>query len=157
MRASVIFLASTGALLWGRVLLAVFSGPLLEIDAFFSSSLVGAEHQGNLLWKEGAPLQLMVAPGCSSLQGISLALVFWATVNQYFSVPLSMRAWAYAAAAVCITILINVCRIGAMLTWPEHLDAIHVGWGSAVAMWTTLISVVAICTFGARHEISASR
>ncbi len=152
-RASIIFLAITGALLWGRLLLAMFSRPLLDIDAFFSAFLLDAHHQGNMLWKDGTPLKLVVAPGCSSMQGISLALVFWATVNQYFDVRFGWRAAGYALAAVAATVAINVLRIGAMLRWPHLLDAIHHGWGWHIAMWTTLLSVVAICVFGARREI----
>jgi hypothetical protein len=152
-RASIIFLAMTGALLWGRLLLAVFSRPLLDIDAFFSALLLDAHHQGNMLWKDGTPLKLVVAPGCSSMQGISLALVFWATINQYFDVRFGWRAAGYALAAIAATIGINVLRIGAMLRWPDLLDAIHHGWGWHVAMWATLLSVVAICVHGARREI----
>jgi len=155
-RAAIIFLAMTGAILWGRLVLAGFSRPLLDIDAYFVAGTLGVPHQGNMLWSADGATRIIVAPGCSSMQGMSLAIVFWATVNQYFGVPLSWRALGYLVAALAATILVNVLRMGAMLHWPEHFDAIHHGWGMQIAMWTTLALVGAICLFGARRELAAS-
>jgi exosortase/archaeosortase family protein len=155
-RAGIIFLAMTGSLIWGRLLLGVFSRPLLDLDALFVSHLLGAVHEGNMIWSE-AGRRVVVAPGCSSIQGMSLALVFWATVNQYFRVGFGWRAAGYCAAAVAATIAINVIRIAGMLQWPEYFDIIHTGWGYHLLMWTTLVLVVAICLHGARREISSLR
>ena len=154
-RAGIIFLTITGALVWGRLMLAMFSRPLLDIDAWFVSLLLGSGHSGNMIWSDD--IRLLVAPGCSSMQGMSLALVFWATVNQYFDVPFGRRAALACLAALAATIAVNVLRIGAMLHWPEHLAEIHHGLGWHVANWTTLTLVVAICLYGARREIFGAR
>jgi exosortase/archaeosortase family protein len=145
----------SGALLWGGLILLLFSRPLLDVDAIFVSGLLGTEHQGNLLWYEGGSTRLVVAPGCSSMQGISLALLFWVTVNQFFEVRFDRRAILCCLAALAATVLINVLRIGSMLVFPQHLDAIHHGWGFHFAMWATLLAVAAICVYGARREIFA--
>lgn len=154
-RAAIIFLAITGAVLWGRLVLAGLSRPLLDIDAFFVAGTLGVEHQGNMIWSADGATRIIVAPGCSSMQGISLAITFWVTVNQYFRVPFGWRAAGWCLAALVATVTVNVLRMGAMLHWPEHLDAIHHGWGMQIAMWTTLFLVVAICLFGARREVFA--
>ena len=154
-RAGIIFLAITGALVWGRLTLALFSRPLLDIDAWFVSQLLGSGHSGNMIWSDG--IRLLVAPGCSSMQGMSLAVVFWATMNQFYEVRFDWRAVLTCLAALAATIAVNVLRIGAMLNWPQHLDEIHHGWGAQVAKWTTLILVVGICLFGARREIFDAR
>ncbi len=152
-RSAIIFLAATGSLVWGRLLLAVFGRPLLDLDALFVSTLLGADRAGNLIWSAQAGMRVIVAPGCSSLQGISLAVLFWATVNQYFGVRFDRRAVGYGVAAVAATMLVNVARISGLLTHPEHFGPIHTGWISALLMWVTLLLVVAICVFGARREI----
>lgn len=152
-RAGLVFLAMSGALVWGRVVLAVFSRPLLDLDAMFVSGLIGAEQQGNLLWYEGGSTRLVVAPGCSSLQGLSLALLFWVIVNQLYEVRFDRRALMSCLAALAATILVNVLRIGSMLLFPEHRDAIHVGWGFQLSMWVTLVAVASICLYGARREV----
>jgi exosortase/archaeosortase family protein len=156
-RSGIIFLAITGSLLWGRLVLATFSGPLLEADAVFVAALVGAEHSGTCSGTGRSRTEWWVAPGCSSMQGMSLALVFWATVNQFFEVRFTWKAVACCLAALAATIAINVMRIGAMLRWPEQIDEIHHGWGYQLSMWVTLILVVAICLWGGRREIFPSR
>lgn len=156
-RAGIIFLAITGALLWGRLILAIFSGPLLQADAIFVAGLVGAEHSGNMIWSGKVSDGIAVAPGCSSMQGMSLALVFWATVNQFFEVRFDWKAFAYCLAALSVTIAVNVLRIGSMLRWPENIEEIHHGWGYQLSMWATLILVVAICIWGARREVFSPR
>lgn len=152
-RAGIIFLAMTGALAWGRLALDVFSRPLLDIDAAFVGSLLGVEHRGNLLWSRSGEVRLIVFPACSSVQGMSLALLFWATVNQYFRVRFGWKAAGWCLLALAATIAINIVRMAAMLEFPAQFEAIHLGWGAQLAMWTTLAAVVAICVYGARDAI----
>ncbi|WP_166039698.1 hypothetical protein [Sphingosinicella sp. YJ22] len=156
-RSGLVFLAITGAVLWGRLLLALFSGPLLALDAVFVAGSLGVEHVGNTLWSTDRATRLIVAPGCSSMQGMSLAIVFWATVNQLFRVPFSWGAVAWCAAALAATVAVNVVRIGAMLSFPDHLEALHNGWGYSLFNWLTLVLVVAIVLFGARREVFGAR
>lgn len=152
-RSAIIFLAVTGTLVWGRLLLALFGRPLLDLDALFVSALLGAERAGNMIWSQEAAMRVIVAPGCSSLQGISLAVVFWATVNQTFAVPFDRRAIGYGLAALAATILVNVVRIAGLLHYPEHFASIHAGRVASLLMWLTLLLVAGICLFGARREI----
>lgn len=156
-RASIVFLTMSSAILWGRLLLAAFSQPLLAVDAVFVSGTLGVQHSGNMLWLADGSSRVIVAPGCSSMQGISLAIVFWATVNQFFRVPFGWKAVGYCLAAVAATIAVNVLRIGAMLHFTAYQEAIHTGWGMHIAMWTTLALVVAIILFGARREVFGPR
>ncbi|MGZ8286466.1 MAG: hypothetical protein ACXW27_14760 [Allosphingosinicella sp.] len=152
-RAAIIFLAVSGATLWGRLVLATFSHPLLDIDAFLVARLAGVAQDGNLIDFADGSGTMAVAPGCSSLQGISLALVFWATVNQWFEVPIGRRSLAWLGAAAAATVAVNVLRIAALSRFPAHFDSIHGGLGWHVAAWTTMILVAVICVYGARREI----
>ena len=147
------FLAVTGALLWGRVFLALFSRPLLDLDATFVAGLIGSEHRGNMLWYAGGPTRLVVAPGCSSMQGLSLAVVLWAAINQFFEVRFGWKPALWCLAALAATVAINVLRIASMLRFPAHLEEIHNGWGYHLSMWLTLAAVAAICLWGARREV----
>jgi len=151
--AGLICLAMTGSLLWGRVLLALFSGPLLGIDAALVGWLFGAHQVGNTVSFVDGTGRIIVAPGCSSWQGMSLALLFWVTVNRHYRVPFGWRATGWCLAALGATIAINVVRMGAIILYPAHIAAIHHGWGWHVFMWTTLAAVVAICLWGARDAI----
>lgn len=152
-RSGIIFLAMAGTLLWGRFILALLSRPLLDLDAAFVAALLGAQREGNMLWFADAPSRLIVAPGCSSMQGMSLAILLWATINQFFKVRFGWKPLLWCLAALAATVGINVLRIGAMLAFPAYHDAIHVGWGFHTAMWATLVAVAGICIYGAKREI----
>lgn len=152
-RASIIFLAISGATLWGRLLLALFSHPLLDMDAFLVARLAGVTQEGNVIAFADGSGAMAVASSCSSFQGISLAVVFWATVNQWFEVPIGRRSLAWLAAAVAATVAVNVLRIAALAHFPRHFDTIHGGLGWHAAAWTTMILVILLCVYGARREI----
>jgi exosortase/archaeosortase family protein len=152
-RASIIFLAISGATLWGRLILALLAHPLLDMDAFLVARLAGVTQEGNLIAFADGSGTMAVAPGCSSFQGISLAIVFWATVNQWFEVPVDRRSLAWLGAAVAATIAVNVLRIAALAHFPSHFDSLHGGLGWHVAAWATMILVAALCLYGARREI----
>ncbi|HEX8622758.1 MAG TPA: hypothetical protein VF718_12380 [Allosphingosinicella sp.] len=152
-RAGAIALAVAVSLLWGRVFLALFSGPLLGIDSWLVGQLVGVSAVGNTLAFTNGSGGIVVAPGCSSWQGMSLALVFWVTVNQWFRVPFGWKPLGWCLLALAATIAVNVVRIGAMVHFPAQLDEIHHGYGWHLAMWSSLVLVCSICLYGARREI----
>jgi exosortase/archaeosortase family protein len=155
-RAAIIFLAITGMLIWGRMALALFSGPLLDADSFLVATLFGMDRVSNFISFADGSGQFAVAPGCSSLQGMSIAIVMWALVNQWFEVQFGRSALIALLAALAATIAINVLRIGAIGLFPAHFDEIHTGIGWHVFSWLTLISVAGICLYGARREIRQS-
>jgi exosortase/archaeosortase family protein len=153
-RAGTIALAMTASLLWGRLLLALFSGPMLTADSWLVSWVTGAASTGNLIATSGAVgARIAVAPGCSSWQGMSLAFLLWVTVNQYYRVPFGWGAAGWCALALAATVAINVLRIAAMVRFPAHIEEIHHGYGWHISMWTTLLAVTAICLVGARREV----
>ena len=154
-RAAIVFLSITGMLIWGRLLLALLSHSLLAADTWFVATLFGTAQHGNFIASGSAGGGITVAPGCSSLQGMSLAFVFWALVNQYYRVPFTPASLGWLGAALAATIALNVLRIGAMVIFPEHLAMLHGGIGWHFFAWTTLIAVAAICLFGARDVVFA--
>jgi exosortase/archaeosortase family protein len=152
-KAGIVALAMTGSLIWGRLLLAVFSRPLLGADTWLVGRLTGAEQAGNTLAFLDRSGGIAVAPGCSSWQGMSLALLLWVTIGLWFGVRLTPRWLGWCLAALAATVAINVLRIAAMIRFPAHLAEIHHGYGWHISMWATLIAMLSICVYGARREI----
>jgi exosortase/archaeosortase family protein len=152
-KAGIIALTMSATLIWGRLALALLSRPLLDADTWLVALLTGANQAGNTLAFMDGTGGIAVAPGCSSWQGMSLALLFWVTVNQWFGVKASWRAAGWCLAALAATVAINVLRMAAMIRFPEHIADIHHGYGWHISMWATLIAVGAICLYGARREI----
>jgi exosortase/archaeosortase family protein len=155
-RGSIIFLAMTSSLIWGPLLLTFFNGPILRLDAYLVSHLAGAHAVGNQVQFIGSSDAFLIAAGCSSFHGMSLAVVFWATVNQWFEVRFTWASLLWIGAALVATIGINAMRMVAIAHFPDHFDALHVGWGAQLAAWATLILVVAICVYGARRDVLAA-
>ena len=155
-RAGVILLSVTMALIWGRLSLALLSRSLLSVDAFFITTFAGAEHIGNkVMFVEPSYGSFVIAPGCSSLQGMSLAFVFWMTVSQWYRLPFGLRSSLYCLGAVLATLGINVARLSTIAHFPEHFDKLHTGVGWVVASWLTFAAIFIIVALGARREIVA--
>lgn len=153
-RAALIFLAVTTSLLWGRLLLAMGSDVFLTGEGAVVSLVTGTGGVGNTVQfaDEG---YFTVAPGCSSLQGVSLAVVLWVAVTQYFEIALKPRLWLTLAGMVTVTIAANVARLSAIALFPEHFATLHDGWGAAGFGWVAFIGILVVMGLGARHALVA--
>ena len=149
-RAGIVFLSLTAFLLWGRIALAWGAGPLLTADARFVAWLAGTQSLGNAVeFADGT--RFLIAPGCSSLHGVSLALILWTTVVQYFGLATDRRAWATLALAVTASIAVNGARL-AVIAWHPHDFAYwHGGTGAALFGWIALIILTAVIYRGLGH------
>jgi exosortase/archaeosortase family protein len=154
-RAGAIFLAVTTNLIWGRLILGLFSSKLLFIDTFLVSDVIGSPQTGNTIPFIGAPGVIIVAPGCSSLQGLSLALVFWVTANQWLNAATTLRSMVWCSLAVGAAVAVNLLRMAAMVYFPADFHTIHIGWGAQVASYTSVFAIVGIVLLGARRELFA--
>ncbi|HVR91067.1 MAG TPA: exosortase/archaeosortase family protein [Novosphingobium sp.] len=142
-RASAIFLSVTAFLLWGRIGLAWGAGPLLESDARFVALISGMRSSGNAVdFADGT--HFLIAPGCSSLHGISLALILWTTVVQYFAIRPDVRVWLTLALAIVASILVNGVRLSIIAWNPHDFTYWHTGTGGALFGWIALAVVVAV-------------
>jgi hypothetical protein len=143
-RIGVIFLALTGPLLWGRILLAWFAPLLLGLDARLSAILAGTSVWGNVVQFVGVDRKFYVGPACSSLHNISLAILLWATLLQLlrlrFTVPLLIVALAGALAMA----LVNILRLAAIAKYPASFVYLHAGAGMELFAWGSLILAAAV-------------
>lgn len=151
-RAAIILLAVAGSLFWGRLLLNLLSPQILKIDAAFVAQLTGVQQFGNILPAVDGSKSFIVANGCSSLHGMSVAIVLWATMGQLMRVRLSAAYIAFGIAAAMVTLALNVARISAIVMRPDYYHFLHEGPGATVFSWIGLIVVAVICFLGARND-----
>lgn len=155
-RAAAILASVTVSILWGRVLLALFSRPLLRLDSALVS-VFSVPSDDNRLFFVRDPGSLgssfIVAPGCSSLHSISIALVFSTLVHCWFGIRPSRKSVAVAAVAIVAVIMINTLRLAAFAFFPQHFDAIHVGWIASTFAWATIGVIVIVIGLGMKREI----
>src|SRR5262249_40591878 len=83
-RGALILLAMTAPMLWSRLLFQIFAKIILDIDASFVSVLLGTQRTGNMVGFLDGSGYMIVLPACSSLANMSLALLCWVTITQWF-------------------------------------------------------------------------
>jgi len=150
-RGAWILLAMTVPMFWGRLVFAMLNDLILRGDAVLVGWLVGTPRIGNaILFPDGSGY-LWIAPPCSSLANISLAILCWVMVAKFRDHPGSLRNVGWVLAACAAVVAINVSRISLIGLYPHHYDLIHGSIGSAVASWMILGATVGICLLGVRH------
>jgi hypothetical protein len=156
-RISVVLLALTGPLIWGRIFLHVFAMPILALDANLVGWMIGSPVNGNTVEFMGASGKFLVGTPCSSVHNISLAIVLWATAaalfdlridRRYVLVGLAMAGWMFA---------LNIARLVAVGLFPAHFHFLHVGAGAELFGWAGLIGAAAIAARGVIGAVARQR
>ncbi len=150
-RGAWILLATTGAMFWGGVLLRSASGPILDADAFLVGWLAGTEAKGNTVGFAGGGGYVWIAPYCSSLANISLAILCWVMFAQFRGLAWSLRNAGWCLLACLSVVAINVTRIGLLVLHPDQFDLFHGPVGAAVASWLSAAAVLGVCLWGTRR------
>ena len=156
-RLSVVLLALTGPLIWGRLFLHLFATPILALDAALVGSLIGSPVNGNTVDFMGASGKFLVGTPCSSVHNISLAIVLWATAGALFNlrvdrnyvlVGFAMAAWMFA---------LNIARLVAVGLFPAHFHFLHVGAGAELFGWAGLVGAAFIAARGVIGAVARQR
>lgn len=150
-RGAWILLATTGAMFWGRLLLSSASGPVLGADALLVGWFAGTETVGNTVRFADGAGYVWIAPACSSLANISLAILCWTLFAQSRGLGWSWGSIGWCVLACLCVVAVNVARIGLMVLYREHFDLIHGPTGAAVASWISVALVLGVCWYGTRR------
>ncbi len=154
-RGAWILFAVTIPMFWSRVIFSVFSDYILQFDAILASNLLGTQRVGNTVAFADGSGYLWIAPGCSSLMNVSLAVLCGTIFSQIWprKGPLqSISLVTFAAAAV---VMINAARLALLGAYPQYFETLHGSAGATAVNLLTLIAIVSICSFGVRNELRA--
>jgi exosortase/archaeosortase family protein len=143
-RAAAILFALTLPLFWTRLLFAAFNDSILRLDANIIGLVVGTTPEGNVVPFADGSREMFIAPGCSSLTNLSLALLSAAAFVNFRGGRWSRATLAWSAASAVAVIAINVTRISLIGLYPSHFDLIHGPAGAAVADCLALAAIVLI-------------
>jgi exosortase/archaeosortase family protein len=156
-RIALILLALTGTLIWGRLLLEVIApNLLLGLDTQLVAWLAGTQAEANSVGFVGGG-KFLVAPGCSSLHNMSLALLMWVTAVQLLDLPVTPRVLAGGLLALLAMLAVNAVRLCAMAWYPSHFDSLHTGVGATLFGWASLLLCGAMVAFGVSGGSRQSR
>jgi hypothetical protein len=158
-RGALIALAITGPMLWGPALMLICGPTILKGDAVLVSGLIGTEHVGNVflgaIGSDGSPTRYMVYPDCSSLRGMSIAVLAFVTITNVLGITWSARHFVFGVFATLSVLVVNVTRLSLIGLFPAYFSAIHGMPGSAIAAWLSLALVIAISLVGVGREAFA--
>lgn len=152
-RGGYIFLALTFPMFWSPRIFGLFSEQVLSADAVLVSWIVGTERVGNTIPFPDRPGFIYIAPGCSSLANISLAVLCWVVFAQMSRRAATLRDVGWCLAACTGVVAINVARMGLIGLYPDHYDAIHNYPGALVAGYATLALMLGVCAVWKRREL----
>ena len=154
-RSALIMLALTGPMLWGPILMGTIGLFFVRADAILVAMLIGTERFGNVVRFVDASGTFQITPGCSSLEGMSLAILAWVTTTQLVNHTWRRIDYLWCLAAAGSVLIINIVRLSLIGSFPKHFDVLHGPVGEAVLAWVLLGAVVTICLLGVRRELFA--
>jgi len=143
-RAAAIVFALTLPLFWTRLMFAAFNDTILRIDATIIGLIVGTTPQGNVVPFADGSGAMFIAPACSSVTNLSLALLGAAIFVNLRSGRWTLAALGWAAASAAAVVAVNVTRISLIGFYPSHFDLLHGPIGAAVAECLALAAIVVI-------------
>jgi hypothetical protein len=155
-RAALVLLALTGPLIWGRILLNLFAGPILNLDAHVVGAVIGTRVDGNT-FRAVDGSRFVIGDFCSSVHNISLAIVLWTTAAMLFDIQIDRRYVAIGAAMIGFMFALNIARLSTIGLFPAHFDYLHFGTGAALFGWAGLIGAVLLAGFGVANAADRQR
>jgi len=151
-RLGMMFLALSGTLLWGKMLIRLVPMTILRIDAKLAGTIAGVAVNGNLMSNHGAAGGVVIYPGCSSVHNMSLAVILWAALLCNFAIRPNRKLVAFGALAVFSMGLINVIRLSSLVYFPGYFDFLHEGFGGFLFGLASLIVSGTIISYGIIHS-----
>jgi hypothetical protein len=152
-RAAFVVVAVTVPMFWSRLLFMTMSDLLLQADAVLVGWIVGTERSGNAVMFADGWGYLFIAPGCSSLTNVSLAVLAWVLFTQALGRRVGLGDVGYCLAGCAAVVLVNVVRIGLIGLHREHFELIHGPVGGSIAGFFALAAIFGINMIGARREL----
>jgi exosortase/archaeosortase family protein len=152
-RGASILLATTVPMLWTGLLLHFLARPILEIDAAMIGWLLGTGRVGNMVSFADNSGYLVIFQPCSSVAGMSLAMLCWVTISQAVQHRPSVHDLIWPGLACASVIVVNISRISMMGLSEHYYQVAHGPLGSTIANAMTAILIVGFSLLGVRREI----
>jgi hypothetical protein len=149
-RGAIILLATACSMLWARLAFGVFAEPILNIDAQLTAWLAGTDHVDNVVRMSHDSGYVVIMPGCSSFENVSLAVLTWIMLSQVLDRLPTIRDFLWCGLTCVLVIAVNICRLSIMAFNTDSYLTVHSIWGAASANIVTLIIVGGISTLYAR-------
>lgn len=147
--------ALTMPMLWSRVLMSVLGDFILRLDAAAVSLVLTTERNGNAIAFADGWGYFWIAPECSSLGNVSLAILAWVAVTQSVERRLRPPPFFFLLLLASVIVL-NVGRM--VLTGLSHDNhsIIHGQMGNFLFGWLFLSTIATVILIGCRAGAARS-
>lgn len=142
LRGAIVLLAITGAMFWGRLILQNSGDSVLAADAAVVAYFTGMGRTSNVIETVDGGY-IWIAPYCSSLSNISLAVLCSALVVQWRDLGWSRRQMVRCLVAIAAVIVVNDARIAVMVLRPDWYGAVHGSPGAGITSFVTAGAILA--------------
>lgn len=152
--AAIVLLAITVQILWSRLLMLFFLGPVTSFDAHAVSFLIQRPvHGSDVDFADGSRNRLSILAGCTSVQNASAALTMFTTVVRCVRPAPRLSEAAIFAGVFATVLAINLARLVTMTQSLAMYHLVHdaTGWAVTEAIITAAALAWAIWTV--RREI----
>lgn len=158
-RSAWLWLALSGHGLWGLVTLKLAAPVLMPVETAvvgLAARILGAAASvdGTLI-RGPQGWYIYVLEGCSSLHGLSLDLLVWASALALAGARVTCRAAGFLAVAAAATVLANTLRILVMSRSPQDYRIWHYGWGATLFGAILALLAVVPAVLACRREARA--
>ncbi|MCP5395615.1 MAG: exosortase/archaeosortase family protein [Sphingomonadaceae bacterium] len=150
-RIALIALALSGRVLWGKLALGLFGGPIATLESAILPWLTGLRIDGNVLTAIDGETTFVVAASCSSVANLSLVLILGVTAAQVFRLPLGKPLWLAMAGGMLTVVALNTLRLAGFGYYPEYFDYWHSGPGAALFGHGILLTIGLALMVGVAH------
>jgi hypothetical protein len=151
-RGAAILFAVTIPMFWARIVMSVFNDTILAVDATLTAWAVGSERSGNIVPFADGSGAMWIAPGCSSFNNLSLAILAFVGLVNVTSGKWSRATLGLGALTCALVVVVNATRISLIGYYPDHYELIHGEVGAGAANWLTTLLIMAIGSFAVRRD-----
>jgi exosortase/archaeosortase family protein len=153
--AAMILIAISIQVLWSRLLMLFFVGPIATLDAHAISLIIQRPVVGNEVRFVDNSHKLSILSACTSVQNASMALMLYVTVVRSFR-PRPRWSEIYALAGVFASVVaINYARLVLMAQNIEMFNFVHSGAGWPITEAIITVTILAWAIGSVRREIFA--
>lgn len=151
--AALVLLAISIQVLWSRLMMLFFIGPIADFDAHAVGLLIQRPVVGNEVMFVDGSQKMSILAACTSVQNVSLALMLYvAIVRTVRPSPRIAELWALLGLFATV-VVINLGRLVLMAQSAPMFEMMHGGVGWSLAEAAITVAVLAWALASVRREI----
>lgn len=151
----ILLLAVCLPMFWARMGLSLFSGPLLNADAAMVAAVLGRPAVENTVPLADGSGVLWIAPACSSIINVALAVCCAALFVTLNGLVWTWRLAAWTLATCVAVAAVNIGRLCLLAQFPASFETLHGPEGGAGFALLILGVMVGMMALAVKHERAA--